>query len=219
MSKKVFYGIFFLLLVSIAGVVGLMLSSADMDSPFKAPLPKVIASARLPHPEKIRIQKNKCPAAPGKVNIVLVTDSRYVTPTAVSMYSAIKNKCPQSTYNFYVVAEEITRRDENMLLNLQKLAPGTVHVKIIPQQELDLPYENMQRFMQYKVGMHKIFLPDTLKELDKVIYMDGDTLVLKDLRELFDIDVSTVYAAVAKDGIFYRFPKEMAEIGLDKRGL
>ena len=50
MSKKVFYGIFFLLLVSIAGVVGLMLSSADMDSPFKAPLPKVIASARLPHP-------------------------------------------------------------------------------------------------------------------------------------------------------------------------
>ena len=46
MSKKVFYGIFFLLLVSIAGVVGLMLSSADMDSPFKAPLPKVIASAR-----------------------------------------------------------------------------------------------------------------------------------------------------------------------------
>lgn len=218
MSKKVFYGIFFLLLVSIAGVVGLMLSSADMDSPFKAPLPKVIASARLPHPEKIRIQKNKCPAAPGKVNIVLVTDSRYVTPTAVSMYSAIKNKCPQSTYNFYIVAEEITRRDENMLLNLQKLAPGTVHVKIIPQQELDLPYENMQRFMQYKVGMHKIFLPDTLKELDKVIYMDGDTLVLKDLRELFDIDVSTVYAAVAKDGIFYRFPKEMAEIGLDKRG-
>ena len=50
MSKKVFYGIFFLLLVSIAGVVGLMLSSADMDSPFKAPLPKVIVSARLPHP-------------------------------------------------------------------------------------------------------------------------------------------------------------------------
>ena len=62
MSKKVFYGIFFLLLVSITGVVGLMLSSADMDSPFKAPLPKVIASARLPHPEKIRIQKNKCRA-------------------------------------------------------------------------------------------------------------------------------------------------------------
>ena len=91
-----------------------------MDSPLKAPLPKVIASARLPHPEKIRIQKNKCPAAPGKVNIVLVTDSRYVTPTAVSMYSAIKNKCPQSTYNFYVVAEEITRRDVNMLLILQK---------------------------------------------------------------------------------------------------
>lgn len=57
MSKKVFYGIFFLLLVSITGVVGLMLSSADMDSPFKAPLSKVIASARCRIPRKSVFKK------------------------------------------------------------------------------------------------------------------------------------------------------------------
>ena len=42
--------------------------------------------------------------------------------------------------------------------------------------------------------------------------------VLKDLRSLFEMDVNGVYAAVAKDGIYYRFPKEMNEMGLDKRG-
>lgn len=167
---------------------------------------------------KIHIQPNKCLKEKGSVNITLITDSRYVFPTAVSMSSAIKNKCPNSIYNFYIITEKTTPQDNAYLLKLKNLAPKTVNITLIPRQEPDLPYENMQRFLQYKVGMHKIYLPEILKDIDKVIYMDGDTLVLKDLRTLFDIDVSDVYAAVAKDGIFYRFPKEMAEIGLDKRG-
>ena len=167
---------------------------------------------------KIHIQPNQCPTEEGSVNITLITDSRYVFPTAVSMSSAIKNKCPNSIYNFYIITEKTTSQDNAYLLRLKDLAPKTVNITLIPRQEPDLPYENMQRFLQYKVGMHKIYLPEILKDIDKVIYMDGDTLVLKDLRTLFDIDVSDVYAAVAKDGIFYRFPKEMAEIGLDKRG-
>ena len=167
---------------------------------------------------KIKIQPNKCLLTPGEVNIVLITDSRYVPPTVVSMSSAIKNKCANSTYNFYIITENITPQDEQMLLRLKKIASDTVNIKLIPQKEPDLPYENMQRFLQYKVGMHKIYLPEILKDIDKIIYMDGDTLVLKDLRHLFEMDVSDVYAAVAKDGIYYRFPKEMAEMGLDKRG-
>ena len=167
---------------------------------------------------KIKIQPNNCANINEPINIVLITDSRYVPPTATSISSAIKNKCPESVYNFYVITENITEQDESMLMRLKGLAPKKVSINLIPQKEPDLPYENMQRFLQYKVGMHKIYLPKTLKELDKVIYMDSDTIVLKDLHELFDIDVTDVYAAVAKDGIFYRFPKEMAEMGLDKRG-
>lgn len=204
MSKTKFYTLATILLAAIIGVCIAFIRPEQVSTES--------------HPEKIRIQANHCPKQAGEVNLVLITDSRYVPPTATSMLSAIKNKCPNSTYNYYIIAEHITPEDEQMLLGLKKFAPETVNIKIIPQEEPDLPYENMQRFLQYKVGMHKIYLPEVLKDLDKVIYMDGDTLVLKDLRPLFDMDVSNVYAAVAKDGIYYRFPKEMAEIGLDKRG-
>ena len=169
-------------------------------------------------PEKIRIQPNTCPKEEQEINLVLITDSRYTPTTMTSMLSAIKNKCPSSIYNYYIVTENATEPDKQSLMSLKKLAPDTVNINIIERPEPDLPYENMQRFLQYKVGMHKIYLPEILKDLDKVIYMDGDTIVLKDLRELYNIDVSNVYASVAKDGIYYRFPKEMAEIGLDKRG-
>ena len=184
-------------------------------------MPKSVKHATIStnsHPEAIRIQENKCPKESGEVNIVLITDSRYTPPTQVAISSAIKNKCPNSIYNYYIVTENTSSADDSALLRLKNLAPNTVNIKLIPRQEPDLPFENMQRFLQYKVGMHKIFLPDILKDLDKVIYMDGDTLVLKDLRQLYDIDIKDVYAAVAKDGIYYRFPKEMAEMGLNQRG-
>lgn len=209
MSEKTFYALASLLLTAIIAVAWALHIKPNEES--HNPLPS--KQERV-----ISIQPNNCPAEGGLVNIALITDSRYTPPTMVSMLSAIQNKCPNSIYNFYIVVEKITPQDEQNLLKLKELAPDTVNITLIPQSEPDLPFEHMQRFIQYKVGMHKIYLPEILKSIDKVIYMDGDTLVLKDLRPLFESDVENIYAAVAKDGIFYRFPKEMAEMGLDKRG-
>lgn len=202
MSKKIFYLVLFLLVAAIVACLYFLL--------------------QFPHwqdTNKIQKQtKQDCPAQPGTVNIALITDSRYTPPTMVAMSSAIKNKCLNTTYNFYVIAENITMQDEASLKRLKNLAPETVNITVIPRAEPELPFENMRRFLQYKVGMHKIYLSEILSDLDKVVYMDGDTLTLKDLRSLYNINIANEYAAVAKDGIYYRFPKEMAEMGLDKRG-
>lgn len=206
MSKRIFYIVSFLLVAAI-----IICAYAFVARPSDKALQSITH-------EEIQIQPNNCSAEPGEVNIALITDSRYAPPTAVAMASAIMNKCPNSTYNFYIIAENITEQDHNSLLELEKLSPQTVNITIIPRQPPELPFENMERFLQYKVGMHKIYLPEILKDVDKVIYMDGDTLTLKDLRPLYDMDIKNEYAAVAKDGIYYRFPKEMAEMGLDKRG-
>ncbi len=206
MSKKIFYIISFLLVTAIT-----ICTYALVTRPEDKALPSI-------KHEKIQIQPNNCSAKSGEVNIALITDSRYAPPTAVAIASAIMNKCPNSTYNFYIIAENITEQDYHYLLRLKSLSPKTVNITIIPRQPPELPFENMERFLQYKVGMHKIYLPEILKDVDKVIYMDGDTLTLKDLRPLYEMDIKNEYAAVAKDGIYYRFPKEMAEMGLDKRG-
>lgn len=205
-----------LIIILISAIIGIILSFYIPDMSKKTTA--AVAADEELIPEKIRIQPNTCPKEEQEINLVLITDSRYTPTTMTSMLSAIKNKCPSSIYNYYIVTENATELDKQSLMSLKKLAPDTVNINIIERPEPDLPYENMQRFLQYKVGMHKIYLPEILKDLDKVIYMDGDTIVLKDLRELYNIDVSNVYASVAKDGIYYRFPKEMAEMGLDKRG-
>ena len=212
MSKKVFFSVLVMLVAAIFSILSLFF----INNKENKSLEKEVVSKKLP--TAIRIQKNNCAKDKENINITLITDSRYTLPTAVSMYSAIKNKCDTSIYNFYIITENTTPKDNDFLLSLKNLAPNSVNINLISRNEPDLPYENMERFLQYKVGMHKIYLSEILNEIDKVIYMDGDTVVLKDLRDLFDIDVSNVYATVAKDGIYYRFPKEMKEMGLDKRG-
>jgi lipopolysaccharide biosynthesis glycosyltransferase len=209
MSKKLFFYILTFLIGAI-GIAAYMLFFVENKDENKM--------QNTTQHRSIQIEENKCSNDKGNVNIVLITDSRYTLPTGVVMYSAIKNKCPSSIYNFYIVTENTTAQDDAYLLRMKNLAQDSVNITLIPRLEPDLPYENMQRFLQYKVGMHKIYLPEILKDIDKVIYMDGDTVVLKDLRSLFEMDVKGVYAAVAKDGIYYRFPKEMNEMGLDKRG-
>ncbi len=213
MSKKIFLSVLFILLVAITSVIMVILNSIKITEVAEKKTSKQDIIER-----KIVIEKQKCSKNTKEVNIALITDSRYTQPTGTVIYSAIKNKCHSSIYNFYIITENTTPFDNAYLKRMEKLAPDSVKVHLIPKQEPDLPYENMQRFLQYKVGMHKIYLPEILKEIDKVIYMDGDVIVLKDLSNLFDIDIENEYASVAKDGIYYRFPKEMKEMGLDKRG-
>lgn len=208
MSKKFFY-IMFICLVFLIALLGYALVNVITSS---------TTEQQTTEHRNIKIEKNNCGTSINEVNIVLITDSHYIIPTLVSMYSAVTNKCSNSIYNYYILTENTTNSDNQKLLKIKNISPKTININIIPQKEPDIPFENMQRFLQYKVGMHKIFLPDILNDLDKVIYMDGDTVVLKDLQELYNINIDNIYAAVVKDGIYYRFPKEMKEMGLDKRG-
>lgn len=207
MSKKIFYNSVIFLLILISFIIYEILGFESGKIKLKQGVDDII-----------RIEKNNCKIDKQEINIALVTDSQYIVPTLVSMYSAVINKCPNSIYNYYIVAENINEIDGQKLKKIKNISPKTINITIIPQKEPNLPFENMQRFLQYKVGMHKIFLPNILKDLDKVIYMDGDTVVLKDLQELYNINIDNVYASVVKDGIYYRFPREMQEMGLDKRG-
>lgn len=212
MSKKVFFILVIINTIAILGTLYLLIFFNHSSQT------STIEPLKSPRPEAIRIQDNTCPKDKVEINITLITDSKYTIPTSISMYTAIKHKCPSSTYNYYIITENTTQKDDEFLLNLKNLAPDSVNITLIPRTEPNLPFENMERFIRYKVGMHKIYLPEILNTINKVIYMDGDTVVLKDLRKLYEIDINNVYAAVAKDGIYYRFPKEMKEIGLDKRG-
>ena len=98
MSKSFFVKMLIVLLLAIFCVIyGLYSMSYDVKK--EDAILKNIQKTQLP--QSIRIQPNVCPKEKREVNIALITDSKYTIPTATSMYSAIKNKCPNSIYSFY----------------------------------------------------------------------------------------------------------------------
>ena len=141
------------------------------------------------------------------INIALITDNSYIIPTATTIWSIIKNKNVSTKLNIYIVTADIQSSLENVFL---RFLSESVNVQII--------HASADRFH----GMHvakagapcvaseaallKFELPNLISDQDKLLYLDGDLIVRKDLSDLYSTDIEGVYAAVVVDSgsIYYK---------------
>ena len=148
------------------------------------------------------------------INIAYMVDNNYVPYMITSMHSAIKNKNKESVYNFYIIAENFS--SEN-IEKIKKIKENNVNIEIIPARQKTLDYSHLGRFASFKIAMQKIFIPDYLGDVDKVLYLDADTLIQKDLNKIYSTNMGGAYIGATKDGLMYQFPEHITEIGLDWR--
>lgn len=148
------------------------------------------------------------------INIAYMVDNNYVPYMITSMHSAIKNKNKESVYNFYIIAENFS--SEN-IEKIKKIKEHNVNIEIIPARQKTLDYSHLGRFASFKIAMQKIFIPDYLEDVDKVLYLDADTLIQKDLNKIYSTNMGDAYIGATKDGLMYQFPEHITEIGLDWR--
>ena len=131
------------------------------------------------------------------VHIVYITDKNYVYPTQVSMYSAIKNKCPQTTYHFYILTDGVDTK--TVLKAFRPMKSDTVYINIIPQKRvLDLKFAKQLAHIS-PTALLKFVIPEALPAVDRVIYFDSDTVIMKDLQDLYNTDLENKVAAAVAD--------------------
>lgn len=147
------------------------------------------------------IAKTDCANLPHQdVHIVYITDENYIYPTQVSAYSAIKNKCPQSTYYFHIIVDGVNPHKAAQAFN--PLASETVHFNIVPQKRaVDIDFSDYLKHISAS-ALLKFIIPTALPNVDRAIFLDSDTLVTKDLQTLFTTELGDNLAgAVADIGI------------------
>ena len=129
------------------------------------------------------------------IPIALVTDNNYVMPTLVTLESLIKNKNPESIYSIYVIADNIT--NESKLL-LKDLECEKVTINIIDYEN---SYRNVYNENIYvsNATFIRFDIPKILVNYDKILYLDTDIIVQKDLTELYETDLQDTYAGVVLD--------------------
>ena len=109
-----------------------------------------------------------------------------------SIQSLLNNKDNNSLYNIYIIMEK--KFSDNKIEVLNRYQSNSIKINYI---ELDEKYSKLLTAVNEeritKGGYIRIFIPFIIKDLklkyNKVIYMDCDTLIMSDLRSLYDLDV------------------------------
>ena len=125
------------------------------------------------------------------MNILTCTDSKFVIPTGVMFYSVCKNNVGEEL-NFYLIVDgSVTEKQKQSIENeIKKFEKTTIHFFKVDIKEIEeylvVVAPNFPKSIYYRLLLSDI-LP---KDLDKILYLDGDIIVRHSLKELWNTDIS-----------------------------
>ena len=107
-------------------------------------------------------------------------DNGYVYPTLVSMTSLAINAGNNTFYNIYVlVSQDFTEENKKILMSIEK--NYTEHCKVIFINMGDKFQGKDTNFRIPIAAYYRLELHNILSDVDRIIYMDGDTVIFQDL--------------------------------------
>ncbi|MBP3847205.1 hypothetical protein J6I39_05600 [bacterium] len=145
------------------------------------------------------------------VNLVFNTDRNYREYTKVAIKSAIENKNYSSIYHIDVICVDIPQKECEEFKSFEK---ENVYIRIFPESLSSLSSIGNYVINNYvtRTDLFKFKFDKIFSDRDKILYIDSDTLIRKDLRELFNTDISKYYLAAV-----IRLEPEISA-GVDKNG-
>lgn len=124
-----------------------------------------------------------------KISIAYAPDDKYVNQTVVSMKSALGHN---EQVEFIIMYSKLSAE------SMQKLGAVGGSLRLIKMDESQFSDLTLSKWVTVQAWF-RIKLPDLCKDLDKVLYLDCDTLVRGNLDELFSMDLTGKYLAGVKD--------------------
>jgi len=130
------------------------------------------------------------------VHIAYIFDNDFEQYSLISLQSLLVNN--DRNIHVHLICQELSGLSKKYLENLKLKYSFSVSI-----YNFDSHQKKIIQFPDYhkkKIINLKIFISEILpKDLDKIIYVDGDTIILKSLSELYDEDMTKYPIAAALD--------------------
>jgi lipopolysaccharide biosynthesis glycosyltransferase len=138
-------------------------------------------------------------------NILYVSNSKFASIVATSIASYLNHNNGNNTY-FYIAETDFTSDDK---CKIQKLVESyKAKVKFI-NCEFILEKIEMTKVNKLKgnyIAYIRLFMGEFLpKDIDKVLYLDADTIIVDSIERLFELDMKDKILAGAKDHISKKY--------------
>lgn len=132
------------------------------------------------------------------VNVAFILDDGFVIPTATAITSLIENKSSDTIYNIYLITNNLSKKNICLFEQFSNCKNITINIKNVDNAYNEFKI-NKENFKVTTTAIFKFNIPLILSELDKVLYIDGDTIIQKDLLGFYNIELNSYYAGVIKD--------------------
>ena len=132
------------------------------------------------------------------VPIVLASSAYYAPYMAVTIQSIIDTAGDLHNYDIIIFGNQIAEEDRQLIIS-QSLGKSNISIRFV---NVDNETERINyNFREgYAVeSFYRVLLMELLPQYDKVIYLDSDVVVKKDLAILFEHDLQGYLVAAARD--------------------
>lgn len=134
-----------------------------------------------------------------RINICLACDKNYARHAGVVIASILFNALKETTINFYILDGGILEEDKSKIFSLKTIKDCEINFISINENDFD-EYKKVATHNYITIATYyRLKLPTLLHNVDRVIYLDCDTVVNTDLTELFNTDMPTECFAGSHD--------------------
>ena len=124
-----------------------------------------------------------------KIDILYATNKKYLFVTLASLVSLMENAnlALDTKININLMTEGLVKEDYKLLEEIISLYPA-FKLTVYPIEEFNIEKYNIPKWLNTQVANARLFfqeiLGDKVKNMEKILYLDSDTIVIDDLRGL-----------------------------------
>ena len=131
------------------------------------------------------------------INICFICDENYIIPTVVAIHSIKKCQAENTNLTIYILTDAISSHGKALLTSLSS-EKCSIEVVTVDNSEFRYLHRGDDFYVSTS-ALIKFRISNILNHLDKILYLDSDIIVQEDLTELWNYNLSDVYAGVVKN--------------------
>ena len=123
-----------------------------------------------------------------KVNICCATDDNFAQHCAVMICSLLENtKTPEEIFFYMLLTSDLKEENKRIFEDLIKKYNSHINFVFVPSKFFEkLPTNNSFT----KNAFSRVFIPDVLPNIEKIIYLDCDIVVKGDIKKLWSMEMN-----------------------------
>jgi lipopolysaccharide biosynthesis glycosyltransferase len=134
------------------------------------------------------------------IDIMYCVDDSNALPTCVSITSVLANSSPDERIHIHAIGSGMSEENLNNILSLKAT------IRDFDYENVPFDFSRLDEFdtkFWHKSIMVKLYAAELFPNLNRILWLDDDIIVTKDLRELYTTDINGKYIACVNTGPLY----------------